>query len=319
MMKNKTRLIAAVIIGCVAVFLIIHSKAGKDQPKGNNKKVVNPSIGDVEITVATTGVVKPQNRLQLKPSISGRIEEILVKEGNLVKKGDILAWMSSTERAALVDVARSQGEDALKYWESAYKKTPIISPIDGEVIVRSFEPGQTVSTSDAVLVLSDRLVMSAQFDETDIGRVKMGQYALITVDAYPDVQLDSTVDHVAYESEIVNNVTIYNVDILPNKIPDILRSGMSVTVEVVEKKATDVLTIPSNTIHYDGERRFVLVQGSRGKITERDIKVGLNNDQTAEVISGLSAEDSVIVQDAIYLPKTKSLGTNPFMPDRKKK
>ncbi|MBU1853039.1 MAG: efflux RND transporter periplasmic adaptor subunit, partial [Candidatus Omnitrophica bacterium] len=296
MMNNKKALIVTVIVLCVAMFLIVSSRGTKEQSKANNKNVINPSIGDVAITVATTGVVEPQNRLELKPSISGRIEEILVKEGSQVNKGDILAWMSSTERAALVDAARSQGEEALKYWEEVYKKTPIISPIEGEVIVRSVESGQTVSSSDAVLVLSDRLVINAQFDETDIGRVKVGQEALITLDAYPEVRLEGEVDHVAYESEIVNNVTIYNVDIVPKEIPDILRSGMSVTVEVVEKKAADVLTIPSKSIHYDGERRFVLVHDPRGKITERDIRIGLNNDQTTEVVSGLSIEDSVIIQ-----------------------
>ena len=184
--------------------------------------------------------------------------------------------------------------------------------------MRAVEPGQTVVTSDAVLVLSDRLVVSGQFDETDIGRVRKGQGALITLDAYPDVQLEGVVDHVAYESEIVNNVTIYNVDILPKEIPDIMRSGMSVTVEVIEKKAEDVMIIPSSAIHYDGERQYVLVQDRRGKITERNIKTGLNNDQTAEVISGLSAEDSVITQDTAYLPERKKSGTNPFLPQRKR-
>jgi macrolide-specific efflux system membrane fusion protein len=319
MIKNKGKLIVTVIILCVAVVLVMNSKKDKDQPKGNVKKVINPIIGDVDIKVATTGIVEPQNRLEVKPSIGGRIEEILVKEGDQVNKGDILAWMSSTERAALVDVARSQGEEALEYWEEAYKKTPIISPIDGEIIVRAVEPGQTISSSDAVLVLSDRLVISGQFDETDIGRVRIGQEAFITLDAYPDVNIKGTVDHVAYESEIVNNVTIYDVDILPEETPDILRSGMSVTVDVIEKKTEGVITIPSSAIHYDGERQFVLVQERRGKITERDVKIGLNNDRNAEVLSGLSKEDKVIIQDTLYLPERKTSGTNPFMPSRKRK
>lgn len=319
MIKNRGKLIAIIIVLCVGAFLIINSKGAKDQPNGNNKKVINPSVGDVAITVTTTGVVEPQNRLELKPSISGRIEEILVKEGGQVKKGDILAWMSSTERAALVDAARSQGEEVLKYWETAYKKTPIISPINGEVIVRAVEPGQTVMTSDAVLVLSDRLVISAQFDETDIGRIKVGQEAVITLDAYPDVKIEGSVDHVAYESQIVSNVTIYNVDVLPEEVPQILRSGMSVTVEVIEKNADNVITIPSSAILYDGERQFVLVQDRRGKITERNIIIGLNNDKTAEVVSGLRAEDSVITENTSYLPKKKQSGANPFMPQRKKK
>ncbi|MFC1666361.1 efflux RND transporter periplasmic adaptor subunit [Candidatus Omnitrophota bacterium] len=319
MIKNKGKLIVTVVILCVAVALVMNSKKDNGQPKGSAKKIVKPIISDVAIKVATTGIVEPQNRLEIKPSIGGRIEEILIREGNQVNKGDILAWMSSTERAALVDAAHSQGEEALEYWEETYKKTPIISPIDGEVIVRAVEPGQTVSSSDAVLVLSDRLVISGQFDETDIGRVRIGQEALITLDAYPDVKINGEVDHVAYESEIVNNVTIYDVDILPKEMPDILRSGMSVTVEVIEKKAKGVITIPSSAIHYDGEREFVLVQEGRSKIIERDIKVGLNNDLNAEVISGLSEEDKVIIQYDLYLPKRKSSGTNPFMPSRKRK
>lgn len=319
MMKNRKKLITAVIVLCVAIFLIIHTRTAKDQPKGNSKKVINPIMGNVQLRVATTGVVEPQNRLEIKPSISGRIEDILVEEGNEVKSGEILAWMSSTERAALVDAARSQGEEALKYWEEAYKKTPIISPIDGKIIVRAVEPGQTVSSSEAILVLSDRLMISAQFDETDIGRVKVGQKTYITLDAYPDINLEGLVGHIAYESKIENNVTIYDVDILPKDIPDILRSGMSVTVNVIEKETGDVLTIPSSAIHYNGERQYVLIKDKRGKIAERDISVGLNNDKDAEVISGLSTEDNVIVQDSLYLPKRKSSGTNPFMPSRKKK
>lgn len=319
MMKNKFMIIIALIIVFGVGIMLIRSKAAKE--RNNSKiKVVNPVIGNIRLTVTTTGVIEPQNRLEIKPSISGRIEEILVKEGDHVDLGDILVWMSSTERAALVDAARSQGDEALEYWEEAYRKTPIVSPIDGEVIVRSVELGQTVTTSDAILVLSNKLVINAQFDETDIGRVRVGQKAFITLDAYPDIQLEGVVDHVAYESEIVNNVTIYNVDILPEDMPEILRSGMSVTVEVTEKTSTNVVMLPSGAIHFEGDRQFVLVQEDHSnRITERDVTVGLNNDRTAEITSGLSIEDRVIVQDNKYLPKRKTSGANPFMPFHRKR
>ncbi|MFH1848394.1 MAG: biotin/lipoyl-binding protein, partial [Candidatus Omnitrophota bacterium] len=166
MAKNrlKTGFIAVILI-VLAIALIRWRQAGPQVHA--TTRIINPAIGDVAVTVATTGVIEPQNRLEIKPSIGGRIDSILVREGDRVKEGDILAWMSSTERAALVDAARAQGEEALRYWEEAYKKTPVIAPINGEVIVRSVEPGQTVTASDTVLVLSDRLVVSAQFDETD--------------------------------------------------------------------------------------------------------------------------------------------------------
>ncbi len=319
MTKNKFKIIFLIIFLLIISFLFFHLRKIGQQNSISETRTVNPVIEDIVLTVTTTGVVEPQNRLEIKSSISGRIEEILVNEGDHVKTGDILAWMSSIERAALIDAARSQGGEVLRYWEEVYKKTPFISPIDGEVIVRPIEPGQTVTTSDIVLVLSDRLVVSAQFDETDIGLVKVGQKAFITLDAYPDIKLDGVVVHIAYESQIISNVTTYDVDILLKKIPKILRSGMSVSVEVIEKTSNNVLTIPSDAIHYDGERQFVLVWKGQGKIVEQNVTVGLNNEKSAEIVSGLTTEDTIIVKDNAYLPASRNSKTNPFMPFSRKK
>lgn len=319
MTRNKYIIIFLIIFLAAAGFLLFRFKKIGQQNSVSATTTISPVTGDIVLTVSTTGIIEPQNRLEIKPSISGRIEEILVQEGNLVRTGDILAWMSSTERAALVDAARSRGGETLKYWEEVYKKTPIISPINGEVIVRSVEPGQTVTASDIVMVLSDRLIVSAQFDETDIGKVKVGQKAFITLDAYPDIRLDGVVNHIAYESKIINNVTIYDVDILMDKKPQILRSGMSVSVEVIENTVSGVITIPSDVIHYSGKRQFVLVRDPQGNAIERDITVGLNNEKSAEIVSGLTTGDTVVAQDNAYLPEKRNSGTNPFMPSRQKK
>jgi len=316
--NNKSKIAMIIIILAAGFFAYTHLSANRQETTGSIE-LIQPVIGDVMVTIATTGVVEPQNRLEIKPSIGGRIDEVSVDEGDFVKKGQALAWMSSTERAALIDAARSQGDEVLAYWQEAYKKSPIISPIDGEIIVRSVEPGQTVTTADAILVLSNRLMINAQFDETDIGKVKKGQKALITLDAYPDVKLEGIVDHIAYESEIVSNVTIYAVDILPKEIPEILRSGMSVSVEVVEKMIKDVITISSDAVNYDKGDTFVLVQNESGKSLRRDVVVGLNNGESIEIVSGLSLDDKVIIGGDTLLPKKKNMGNNPFMPSRKKK
>jgi len=316
--NNKSKIAMIIIILAAGFFAYTHLSANRQETTGSIE-LIQPVIGDVMVTIATTGVVEPQNRLEIKPSIGGRIDEVSVDEGDFVKKGQALAWMSSTERAALIDAARSQGDEVLAYWQEAYKKSPIISPIDGEIIVRSVEPGQTVTTADAILVLSNRLMINAQFDETDIGKVKDGQKALITLDAYPDVKLEGIVDHIAYESEIVSNVTIYAVDILPKEIPEILRSGMSVSVEVVEKMIKDVITISSDAVNYDKGDTFVLVQNESGKSLRRDVVVGLNNGESIEIVSGLSLDDKVIIGGDTLLPKKKNMGNNPFMPSRKKK
>lgn len=319
MLKNKllrTIIVIIVLLVGIGYFLKSRHNAKNNITFGE----ISPEIGSIQLTVTTTGVVEPQNRLEIKPSISGRIEEILVKEGSVVKKGDILAWMSSTERAALVDAATSQGRKAQQYWEDVYKRTPIISPIEGKVIVRSFEPGQTIMTSEPLLVLSDRLIVSAQFDETDIGRVKIGQKAVITLDAYPQSRIKGAVDHIAYESELVNNVTIYDVDILPEDVPEFFRSGMSANVEVIEASKKDVVLIPVGAINDEDGKKFVMVKNKQGSgIEKRQIETGLTDTNNAEVVSGLSTSDTIIIKDQKYYPiKRQETGTNPFMPSRRR-
>lgn len=317
----KTRsiaMIAIVALSLAMVFLFFRVRTNTNSQSTTEE--VHPVVGDIKLTVITTGVVEPQNRLEIKPSINGRAEEILIKEGDKVKKGQILARMSSTERAALVDAARSQGDEALDYWEEVYKQTPIISPIDGEVIVRSIEPGQTVTTNDTLLVLSDRLIVNAQFDETDIGRVRVGQEAVIALDAYPNVKIKGIVDHIAYESQLINNVTIYDVEIVPRRVPPFFRSGMSANVEVVEKKREGAILIPVEAINRDQGITYVKVRKKpENTIEERVVEIGLSDEKSVEVVSGLTTEDILIVQDKIVSLKKKPTGTNPFFPFRGKK
>ena len=317
----KTRSIVVISIVAISVSMVfLFFRVRRNTNSQLTTKEIHPVVGDIKLTVITTGVVEPQNRLEIKPSINGRAEEILIQEGDKVKKGQILARMSSTERAALVDAARSQGDEAREYWEEVYKQTPIISPIDGEVIVRSIEPGQTVTTNDTLLVLSDRLIVNAQFDETDIGRVRVGQEAVIALDAYPNVKIKGIVDHIAYESQLINNVTIYDVEIVPRKVPPFFRSGMSANVEVVEKKREGAILIPVEAINRDQGKTYVKVRKKpENTVENRIVETGLSDEKSMEIVTGLTTADILIVQDQIYSLKKKPSGTNPFFPFRGKK
>jgi len=279
-------------------------------------KTVEPFYGSIQKVIASTGTVKPQNRIEIKPPIGGRIDQILVKEGQLVKNGEILALMSSTERAALLDAAKSQSDTSVTYWEEVYRPTPIIAPIDGEVIVRGVQPGQTVTSLDPVIVLSDRLIVQAQVDETDIGRVKEGQHAVITLDAYPHIEVQAVVGHIYYESQLINNVTIYQVDILPETVPDVFRSGMSANVEIVEENKDHALLIPILFVNRDEEGSFVLVRkGKNPKPLKRYIELGLADENNAEILSGAGEKDVLVLEATQWAPAKDSKGaSNPFMP-----
>jgi macrolide-specific efflux system membrane fusion protein len=305
----------AVLIAVVGIWYFMKKEKGADVFVQSE---IKPFYGDIMKTISTTGVIEPENRLEIIPPINGRIEEMLVKEGDKVKRGDVLAVMSSTDRAALLDAAIAQGKDAVAYWKDVYKETPLISPIDGDVIVRAVEPGQTVTSQTAVLVLSDRLIVKAQVDETDIGSVKTGQDALIIVDAYPDDNIPGTIGHIAYESKTVNNVTIYEVDVIPSVVPDFFRSGMSTTVDIVESEKKNVLMIPVDAVTKENGINTVQVKKA-GKIESVRIETGISDGMYYEVLSGIGPEDIVITKSKKIILNKKSNTTNPFMPQRPKK
>src|SRR2546430_2143829 len=93
--------------------------------------------GSIENKVQDTRQVAPLNRVEIKPPIQGRIEQLLVDEGSRVNSGQILAYMSSSDRAAILDSARAKGPAEVKYWQDAYKPTPIVAPLSGVIILRN--------------------------------------------------------------------------------------------------------------------------------------------------------------------------------------
>lgn len=313
---NRKKLIMAggiVILGAAGYWFFIRGHAGTQAAD----KEITPAYGSIQNVVSATGNIQPQNRLEIKPPIGGRIEKILVEEGQNVKVGDILAIMSSTERAALLDAARLQGADAIKEWENVYKPTPLLAPIDGQVIVKSVNPGQTVTPTDDVVVLSDRLIVQAQVDETDVGKVKLGQTAMITLDAYPDINARAHVDHIYYESKIVNNVTIYAVDIVTDGIPDVFRSGMSANVQIVQEKKDHVLLLPKEAVKKHKDKSFVMVrQEGEKKPVRQEVQTGISDDANVEIVSGLNADDKVVIvtQRSAAAKNGAKPAASPFMP-----
>ncbi|MFA4991626.1 MAG: HlyD family efflux transporter periplasmic adaptor subunit [Candidatus Omnitrophota bacterium] len=317
-MRNKKFLFLTVLIILIAGGVYV-TRAKEKKPSDEVVKEISPSLGRITTFISSTGTILPKNRLEIKPPVNGRIEEILVKEGDMVRTGDILAWMSSTERAALIDAARAKGEDVLKYWEDAYKPIPLLAPIDGEVIVEKIQPGQTITTSDAVAVLSDRLIVRGQVDEIDIGKIKVGKRAIISIDAYPDEKVDATVQHIYYESKTVNNVTVYEADLLPEEVPGFFRSGMNATIDFVDQDKENILIIPVDAAQKEKEDFYVLIRQGGGEPLRSRVTLGISDDKNIEVISGVRENDRLIIRSKKYsVPTASETGKNPFMPSRRR-
>jgi macrolide-specific efflux system membrane fusion protein len=245
--------------------------------------------GPLRVTLRESATVQPEHRLTVTPPIPGRIDTINVANGVAVTKGEVLAWISSTERAALMDSARAAGGKEIGYWEDIYKPAPLIAPLDGHIISTAVVPGQVVVAAQTVFTMSDHLIVQASVDETDLNHVWLGQTADITFDSFPDTQLTGKVHEIAFDATTVNNVTTYLVNIYLDSIPDYIRSGISANVFLLISDQKKILRIPTDAISPEGT--VLVVPGPDQPPQAQKVEMGLSDGTMTEITSGLNEGD----------------------------
>jgi macrolide-specific efflux system membrane fusion protein len=298
--------LGAVVIFLILVYLFrIRNGDGQDRPSFETARVERQNI---EVKVLSTGTIQPYTRVEVTSPVNGRIDRVEVDEGEMVREGDILAWISSEERAALLDAARSELEEAQERGdketleevqraytiaERAYRPVLLSNSISGEVIKRSCEPGQNVSTQTVLFVISDRLVAGVEVDEADIGKIKTNQDARILLDAFPDERIEGRVTKVSREGRIVSNVVVYDVMVEPSAVPSYWSSGMTANVEFLTESKNDILAVPKSAVRERDGRNFVMVLAENPD--PRPIETGITDGKVIEVARGLTEGETVIL------------------------
>lgn len=304
----KKVLVLIVLVAIVVAGYFYWQKRNGNDPGQISFETVGVKRGNIEIKVLSTGTIEPYTRVEVSSSVNGRIDKVEVQEGDRVKEGDILAWISSEDRIALLDAARSalesaqkgndpealkEAEMAYEIADRAYKPVPLTNSISGEVISRSCEPGQNVSTQSVLFVIADRLVASVEVDEVDIGKIARGQETWITLDAFPDERSKGKVTKISREGTLVSDVVVYNVMVDPLKVPRRWASGMTANVEFLVERKDSVLVIPKGAVNERRGGNFVMVLEDQP--TPRKIEVGITDGRVLEVTAGLMEGDSIIL------------------------
>ncbi|RUX84611.1 efflux RND transporter periplasmic adaptor subunit, partial [Mesorhizobium sp. M7D.F.Ca.US.004.01.2.1] len=192
-------------------------------------------------------------------------EKALVRAAALTKRGmatdqSLEAATATRDRSkAALDSAEANLAIAnadLKSQQTDLANSTIYAPIDGIVLTRSVDPGQTVASSLQAPVLfiiaADlrNMELVAAVDEADIGAVKSGQHARFTVDAFPERPFDAEIRDISYASVTTDGVVTYNARLEVDNNELLLRPGMTATVSVVTKQAKGVLTVPATAFRY---------------------------------------------------------------------
>jgi HlyD family secretion protein len=204
------------------------------------------------------------------------------------------------------EVARDQA--SLKQFVEQLNYTDIASPLDGIVLSRDVEMGDAVSSilvlgSSATLVMTlgdvSQVYVKGKVDESDIGRVYLGQPARIKVESFKDKTFNGVVTKISPMGVEKDNVTTFEVRVSINNPGGELRAEMTANAEIILDEHKGVLQIPEGSILYDKERKAsVQVPDPKGKDGQRKvaINIGISNGAKTEVLSGLKEGDQVILQ-----------------------
>lgn len=149
-----------------------------------------------------------------------------------------------------------QAQATLNADETDLSKAVIHSPIDGVVLTREVEPGQTVAASfesPVLFTLAEdlkQMELLVDVDEADVGSVRTGQEAMFTVDAYPDQEFPAEITQVRYGSETVDGVVTYKAVLRVDNSGLLLRPGMTATAVITVKKIENALLIPNAALRF---------------------------------------------------------------------
>ncbi len=202
----------------------------------------------------------------------------------------------------------SHDRATLKQLEEQLGYTTIESPLDGIVLSRDVEIGDAVSSilvlgSSATLVMTlgdtSEVYVKGKVDESDIGKVYLGQPARIKVESFKDKTFTGKVTKISPMGVEKDNVTTFEVRVSINNPEGVLKAMMTANAEIILEEHKNVLQIPEGSIIYDKDKKAsVEVPDPKGKEGKRKIAVniGISNGAKTELLSGLKEGDQVVLQ-----------------------
>jgi HlyD family secretion protein len=266
---------------------------------------------------------------QAKANLTSALSELSYQKANyqryrtLYNKGLIsandyeqarLSWQTAAATVAERRDAVASANEEVKRAQTNLSYAVITSPIDGVVISKSVEEGQTVasnfSTPTLFTIAKDLKDMRviADVDEADIGGVKVGQRVTFTVDAYPDDTFEGAVTQVRQEATTTNNVVTYEVVIsAPNQ--DLkLKPGLTANVTIYTQETKGVLIVPSKALRFTpekdavGGRKIKDIANAKNKVWTLEgntlvahrVTIGATDGTHTQILSGIKKGQKVI-------------------------
>ncbi len=284
--------------------------------------VTHPAYGEAVQAVYATGTVEPVVMMPIAPRVGARLVSLQADEGDLVKKGQVLAQLESEDLknsiaqlaaqeefarrdyvryAVMVKegvIARQTYDRAKSAYDAARAATAAVraqigymtltAPSDGRIIKRDGEVGQFLPVNQPLFWLSrlSPLRISAEVDEEDISLVQVGQKVLIRADAFPGRVFKGEVKAITPKGDPV--ARSYRVRITFDQTSP-LKIGMTAETNIVTRVKPRALLVPSSAV---SDSAVWLVE--RGRLVRRPVTVGITGHNESEIVQGLAAGDTIV-------------------------
>jgi multidrug efflux pump subunit AcrA (membrane-fusion protein) len=329
-MNKKNILIVSIVVviavlGFMAYRQVAAKKAAAVESSATETAVVERS--DLSMTVDASGSIVPRAEIGLAFTTGGRVAETLVTEGEQAETGQLLLRLDTQDLEWQVEQARlsvsiaeydlsdmrddyyeesdqvkrskaklEQAQVSLQQAEWRLEQATLKAPINGIVTTLFVESGEMANSGQAVIILSDlaNLDVDVNLDETDVARIEMGMMVVVTVDAFPGVEVSGEVIEIAPTADVQSGVVLYPVTVRLDPIDLPLRSGMTVNVMFTLEERKDTLVVPFRAVETEGGQAYLTRVTASG--SERvAVTLGLITDTQIEILSGIEEGDVVTV------------------------
>lgn len=313
----------------------IHADFNSRVKNGQLIAEIDPSTFDAQVEQAKANVLNARGNYAKAEASLADAKRTLARNKELFAKGYIprsdldtaeTNVETSAAQSASMKATIAQAVAALSMAETNLRYTKIVSPVDGTVISRNVDVGQTVAASFQTPTLFTiaqdltKMQIDANVDESDIGRIKLGQDVDFMVDAYPEVTFKGKVSQVRSAPITVQNVVTYDVVVKVDNPELKLLPGMTANVTLIISVKKDVLKVPNAALRFRPVEKEKSAGGKKGQtvyIAENDkpkrvsVTAGTSDGTVTEIVSVEIKEGQEVILEALGAKDGKSKAAGP--------
>ena len=315
----------------------IHVDFNAPVRKGQLIARIDPALFEAQMNQARANVLSSRANLEKAEAMlvdakrtMDRNKDLFLK--NLIARSELDTAETNHETAkASVSAAKAQvaqTEAALSVAETNLYYTKIVSPVDGIVVSRNVDVGQTVAASFQTPTLFSiaqdltKMQIDANVDESDIGNIKVGQDVEFIVDAYPDITFKGRVWQVRNAPVTVQNVVTYDVVIKVDNPELKLKPGMTANVSIIVAIKKDVLRIPNAALRFKPSDKATQVPEKKGpgvwmsekvQLRRVPVSIGISDGSNTEIVTGEIKEGQDLIVESLTKAKAPATPSGPRM------